>query len=105
MITRKLDLSEFDAGVRAVEREVTSEIRRRLEEVGARAVEIAKESGTYHDVTGRLRRSNKYRIEGGVNLVLYNEAPYARDVEARGEVVLTTAVLAAERMLNGHGDE
>lgn len=82
---------------------IEGKVRRRMDEVGARAVEIAKETGTYHDVTGRLRSSNKYKV-GDRSLTLYNDAPYAEEVEARGEIVLTTAALEAERMLNEDDD-
>lgn len=86
---------EIDEGLKAIDEAV----RRRMEEVGEKAVEVAKETGTYHDVTGRLRASNKYKVDKD-GLTLYNDAPYAADVEARGEIVLTTAALEAERMLN-----
>lgn len=84
--------------------EIDDAVRRRLDDVGRRAVEIAKETGSYRDVTGRLRASSKYRVEG-YDLVLYNDAPYAGEVEARGEVVLTTAALEAARMLDEDDDE
>lgn len=105
MIKASVGVNELRKEIAAINAEVDSKIRGRLDEVGKRAVEIAKETGTYHDVTGRLRSSNKYRVVDGRDLVLYNDAPYAEDVEARGEVVLTTAALEAERMLDEDDDE
>lgn len=105
MIKASVSVSELRKEIAAVNAEVDAKIRGRLDEVGREAVEIAKETGTYHDVTGRLRNSNRYRVENGRDLILYNDAPYAEDVEARGKVVLSTAALEAERMLNEDDDE
>lgn len=105
MIKASVGIDALRKEIAAINAEVDAKIRGRLEEVGREAVEIAKETGTYHDVTGRLRSSNKYRVENGRDLILYNEAPYAEDVEARGEVVLTTAALEAARMLNEDDDD
>lgn len=105
MIKASMDVGGLRKEIAAINSEVDSKIRGRLDEVGNRAVEIAKETGTYHDVTGRLRSSNKFRVVNGRDLVLCNDAPYAEDVEARGEVVLTTAALEAERMLDEDDDE
>lgn len=105
MIKASMGVSGLQKEIAAINAEVDSKIRGRLDEVGKKAVEIAKETGTYHDVTGRLRSSNKFRVENGRDLVLYNDAPYAEDVEARGEIVLTTAALEAERMLDEDDDE
>ena len=100
-----MSVSELRKEIAAVNAEVDAKIRGNLDEVGKKAVAIAKETGTYHDVTGRLRNSNKYRVENGRDLVLYNDAPYAEDVEARGKVVLSTAALEAEKMLDEDDDE
>lgn len=105
MIKASLNVNELREEIAAINAEVDSKIRGRLDEVGRKAVEIAKETGTYHDVTGRLRDSNKYRVENGRDLILYNDAPYAEDVEARGKVVLSTAALEAEKMLDEDDDE
>lgn len=105
MIKASMGVSGLQKEIAAINAEVDSKIRGRLDEVGKKAVEIAKETGTYHDVTGRLRSSNKFRVVNGRDLVLYNDAPYAEDVEARGEIVLTTAALEAERMLDEDDDE
>lgn len=104
MIRLNTGVGVFDAESAALLERVDEAVRRKLRRVGERAVEVARETGTYHDVTGRLRSSNKYRVDGR-DLVLYNDAPYAEDVEARGDVVLTTAALEAERMLNEDGDD
>jgi len=80
-------------------RKIAEAVRERLDEVGRAAVEIAKETGSYHDVTGRLRASNTYSVDG-MCLTIENTAPYAEEVESRGKVVITTAVLEAHKMLN-----
>lgn len=74
-------------------------VKQRYEEVGKQAVEVAKETGSYHDVTGRLRASNKYEADKD-HLTLYNDAPYAKEVESRGKIVLSSAILFAEAELN-----
>lgn len=72
------------------------EVRRRMEEVGKSAVEYAVEHGSYHDVSGRTRASNKYEIEGRNNLRIFNDCPYAADLEAGGKEVISGAALFAE---------
>lgn len=104
MMSAKIDTSAIDAEFKRLEGELGSTLRKRLTKVGERAVEVAKETGTYHDVTGRLRRSNKFKVDAD-GLVIYNDAPYAEEVEARGEIVLTTAVLEAQKMLDEYGDD
>lgn len=66
--------------------------------VGQEAVDYAVEHGSYHDVTGRLRRSNKYEVNAD-GLRIYNDAPYAADVEANGKEVISGAALYAEQRL------
>lgn len=77
---------------------IKQEVEAKMREVGEEAVNYAVENGTYKDVTGRLRSSNRYRISDR-GLELYNTAPYAQDVEARGEDVLSGAALFAESKL------
>ena len=68
------------------------------------AVDYAKQMGTYKDVTGTLRNSNKFEVdESGVTL--YNDAQspqgvnYASFVEAKGYEVLSQAALFLEKNL------
>jgi hypothetical protein len=77
---------------------IEHEERKLMDEVGQESVQYAKDTGNYHNVTWRLRKSNKYKVEKD-GLVLYNDAPYASDVESRGYVVLTQAALYAEKRL------
>lgn len=105
MMNVSIDATNVEAEFKRLEGELNSNLRKRLTKVGERAVEVAKETGTYHDVTGRLRRSNKFKVDDNGGLVLYNDAPYAEEVEARGEIVLTTAVLEAQKMLDEYGDD
>lgn len=68
--------------------------------VGEEAVDDAVENGDYRDVTGNLRRSNKYAVdEENLALTVYNDAPYAADVEARGHNVLKGTQLRTEAKL------
>lgn len=78
--------------------EIKSEVRERMRQVGEAAVEYAAEHGSYHDVTGRLRASNRYEVTDN-GLELYNEMDYAAEVETRAEV-LSGAALFAESELN-----
>lgn len=88
------DFNEIEREIEEYEKEVRKQMEKRAKE----AVEVAKETGTYRDVTGRLRASNDYVVDDdGVSLV--NTAPYAKDVEARGEVVLSSAALYLEKKL------
>jgi hypothetical protein len=81
-------LNDFENGVKAT-----------LQDVGKRAVEFAVEHGEYHNVTGRLRRSNKYEVTRN-GLRIYNDAPYAEEVQNRGLDVINGAALYAESELS-----
>lgn len=74
------------------------EAKEKMREVGEDAVAYAIENGNYKDVTGRLRASNKYAVDDN-GLKIYNDAPYASSVEARGKEVISGAALFAEKRL------
>lgn len=94
------DMSDIDIFLR----EAQDELERNIERIGKEAVDYAVANGTYHDVTGTLRRSNKFKVEDG-GLILYNDAKspsgeeYAEKVEQRGLEVLSGAILYAEKRL------
>lgn len=90
----RFDFSEADAFLRAIPGKVR-EVERR---VGEMAVDYAREHGDYRDVTGRLRSSNRFKADDS-GLTVYNDAPYASDVEARGREVVSGAALYAEVLL------
>lgn len=93
--TFKMDFSDVERKFS----EFDNMVKSRVEAVGKEAVEYAVENGTYRDVTGHLRRSNRYSVDAKNNLNLRNETDYAEDVEARGEDVLSNAALFAEKRL------
>lgn len=78
--------------------ELEDEVLETMDAVGREAVEYAKEHGSYRDVTGNLRRSNKYKVDES-GLTVYNDAPYAEAVEHRGYEVISGAALYAEKRL------
>ena len=88
------DFSDLDSHLQEAEAEIDS----RLSKVGQEAVNYAKEHGDYRNITGNLRRSNKYKVDDE-GLTLYNDADYASNVESRGYEVLSGAVLFAEKRL------
>lgn len=81
-------MKEFDKAFARMQEEVKG----KMDELGRRAVETAKAKGSYHDVTGNLRRSNTYTASKD-GLVVENTANYASEVEARGLDVLESARL------------
>lgn len=90
-----MDLMEyFDNKVTELKKGVAEEFHR----VGEEAVNIAKSSTAYHDVTGRLRSSNKYQADEN-GLKIYNDAPYASQVEARCGNVIAEAIIYAKNEL------
>lgn len=93
-----MDLRASISGVDEFFDEFERELIAELNAIGQEAVEYAKEHGTYHDVTGNLRRSNHYHAskEG---LEIYNSASYAESVEQRGHDVISGAALFAEKRL------
>lgn len=90
----RFTLDGFAEALASLEDEVKSKCR----EVGEAAVEYARVNGSYRDVTGRLRASNKYKADAH-GLEVFNDAPYASDVEARGHEVVSGAALFAEAEL------
>ena len=92
----KADFSDVDDFLKECRKERLRQLRR----IGEEAVRHAKENGDYHDVTGRLRASNRYEVsDKGLKLV--NDAPYAADVEARGKDVLAGAYVYARQRIKG----
>lgn len=85
-------------GVRKSFASFDAEVKLAMDSVGREAVDYAVENGDYHDVTGRLRRSNEYSVDGA-KLTISNSAPYAADVEARGNDVVGGAALYSEKRL------
>lgn len=79
-------------------RDIPNNVENVCREVGEKTVDYAKEHGSYHDVTGHLRASNKYKADKS-GLEVYNDAEYASDVEARGYEVASGAALYAEQLL------
>ncbi|MBQ7211614.1 MAG: hypothetical protein IJS19_02920 [Muribaculaceae bacterium] len=90
----KFDMEDVEAFFE----EGKAEVEKVETEVGEEAVEYARKFGNYRDVTGFLRNSNRYEVDES-GLALINDAPYASDVEARGQEVLTGAALFAENRL------
>ena len=88
------DFSDVDSFFEQGKREV----RAVMESEGAAAVEDAKQSGSYKDHTGNLRKSNSYEVNNN-ELVLKNTAEYASCVEAKGFEVLGNSALRAEKRL------
>lgn len=76
-----------------------SKAEERIREIGQSAVEVAVQNGTYHDVTGNLRRSNGFEYSNG-KARLYNSAPYAEEVSARGHDVLDSATAYLQEELS-----
>lgn len=92
----KFDFSDFHEAVESFKAKVVEKEHM----AGKAAVGYAKEHGSYHDVTGRLRASNDYKADGS-GLAVFNTAPYASDVEARGCEVVSGAALLAESIMKG----
>jgi len=93
-LTARVDTSAIDKALQDFE----DGFKNALHEVGERAVQYAVEHGEYRDVTGRLRRSNKYEVTKK-GLRIYNDAPYAEEVQNRGLDVINGAAMYAESEL------
>lgn len=77
------------------------EVGSKMAEIGERAVQYARETGTYKDSNidhVHLRESNYYRAERD-GLVIGNSKEYASMVESRGYKVVSHAALRAESEL------
>lgn len=93
-----MDVRFDDDDIEAFFREAENEVVSTLEDIGKEAVQYAVDNGTYHDVTGNLRRSNKYKANKD-GLMIYNDADYATNVEQKGYDVISGAILFAEKRL------
>lgn len=62
VIVSKTDIRKIKAVYKAKQKEVTDFLIFRFEQIGEEAVKIARENGSYHDVTGNLRSSIGYCI-------------------------------------------
>lgn len=78
--------------------DMQDELEREMSSVGEQAVQYAREHGNYRNITGNLRRSNKYKVDES-GLTIYNDADYASNVEQRGYDVISGAALFAEQRL------
>jgi len=89
----------IDAEIDQFFQEGINEVMSEMERAGQAAVQHNVENGDYKNRTGRLRRSNYYRVSPE-ELEIGNSAPYASDVESRGYMVCSEGALLAEQMLN-----
>ena len=87
-VRARIDTKAIDKAISDFEQE----IEKTMHNVGKRAVDYAIEHGEYHDVTGRLRQSNDYKVSDK-KLTIMNTAPYAEEVQNRGLDVIGGAVL------------
>ena len=62
-----------------------AEVAETLDRIGEEGESINRSSTGYHDVTGNLRASNWHRATPDT-LEIGNSAPYASDVQRRGNV-------------------
>lgn len=62
VIVSKTDFRKLNAKLSAKRSEITDFIIFRFEQIGEEAVKIARDNGSYHDVTGNLRSSIGYVI-------------------------------------------
>mgnify|MGYP000285483415 FL=1 len=78
--------------------EETAHVLEKEREIGAEAVEYAKDNGNYQDHTSLLRKSNDSEVDKQ-GLLLKNETDYASYVESKGFDVLSGTALFAEKKL------
>lgn len=94
----KYDFSDFEKFIMTGKKEVMN----KEQEIADNSVKHAVETGNYQDRTGKLRKSNKYKIDES-GITLYNDAEnqygtkYASFVETKGFTVLSSAALKAEK--------
>lgn len=62
VIVSKTDLRKLNARLTAKKKDITKFIIFRFEQIGEEAVKIARENGSYNDITGNLRSSIGYII-------------------------------------------
>lgn len=91
-----MDLREY---IQHSVEEFKEEVVSKMETIGQEAVEIAKQSTAYQDVTGNLRSSTAAKADE-YGLHIKNSASYASEVEARCGNVIAEAVLYAHKRLN-----
>lgn len=62
VIVSKTDFRKLNAKLKQSRKDITDFIVSRFQQIGEEAVKIARENGSYHDVTGNLRSSIGYVI-------------------------------------------
>ena len=80
-------------------RDGVSDVMHAMEKAGEAGVAHNIKNGNYRNRSGRLRRSNYYKVDEE-GLEVGNSADYASDVEARGYMVCSEGALLAEQILN-----
>lgn len=73
-----------------------------LEKIASEGEALNRASTGYHDVTGNLRASN-WHTSSPDGIELGNSAPYASDVQRRGNVVADGITLVAARIREEFG--
>lgn len=90
---------DIRGGFTELERYIKDEKARvlaKMREIGEEGVEYAINNGTYHNVTGRLRRSNESSADER-GITISNTAPYAEEVETRHDVISGAALFIEKR--------
>lgn len=88
----------FDSEMEAFFNQIDREVDKFLENVGKEAVELNKKNGNYRNRTGKLRRSNYYKVKDHT-LEIGNSAEYASKVSSRGYDVIDSGIqYARERV-------
>ena len=124
VIVSKTDMRKLKAGLQAKMKDIVALLVKQLSFIGEECIRIARESGSYNDITGNLRSSIGYvvlvdgkpvvtgasslqaKFPWGVVLIVCAGMKYAAYVEAvHHKDVLTSAELKAEslakKLLNG----
>ena len=108
VIVSKTDMRKLKAGLQAKMKDIVALLVKQLSFIGEECIRIARESGSYNDITGNLRSSigyvvlvdgkpvvtgasKQYNVCAGMKYAAYVEAVHHKDV-------LTSAELKAESL-------
>lgn len=85
VIVSKTDMRKLKSGIQAKMKDIADFIIFRLQQIGEECIRIARESGSYNDITGNLRSSIGYVILYDGKPMVYGESKQYDGKKGHGE--------------------
>lgn len=96
VIVSKTDMRKLRAGLKAKTKDIVDHLVKQLTYIGEECVRIARQNGSYNDITGNLRSSIGYVVLYDGNPVVYGSSKQYSGSQGNGD----QGAAAAEILLN-----